>query len=669
MHEARARRQRHGGAEVCGIAGLWDPDGAVVDAPLDPTARRMAATLAHRGPDSEGSWADDAARLAFGHRRLAVIDRSPAGAQPMVSASGRSVLCYNGEIYNAPALRAELEAAGASFRGHSDTEVLVEACERWGTAATLERLIGMFAFALWDRAARRLTLARDRLGIKPLYYGRPGRALMFGSELKSLHACPGWQAQIDREALVAYLRFGYVPAPRSIYRGVHKLRPGTLVQIGEDGAAREQRYWDLAAHALAGSADPSPESAVALEESLDALLGDAVGRRMVADVPLGAFLSGGVDSSTVVAIMQSLSGRPVQTFTIGFDAPGYDEAPFAAAVARHLGTEHHELYVRPAEAREMIPQLAECYDEPFADSSQIPTCLVSRLARREVVVSLSGDGGDELFAGYNRHAWGRRLDRLGRRVPAPLLAGAAAALRAPSPAGWDAAAALLPARLRPSQLGEKLHKLAEVLALGDGDRAYRALVSLWPQPERLARGAGEPQDLPRDPAEALPWQHPALAGLATSSERMQLMDALGYLPDDILVKLDRASMAVGLEARVPLLDHRLVEFAWRVPLALKLRGGGGKWLLRRVLRRYLPARLIGRPKMGFGVPIDEWLRGPLRGWAEDLLDPARLGADGLLDPAPVQARWREHLAGRRNWQHSLWAVLVLQSWKARWLDA
>jgi len=641
---------------MCGIAGFLDRTRRRSAGDPETLVRAMGEALHHRGPDDGGVWLDPEAGLALAQRRLAIVDLSPAGHQPMVSADGNWVLVYNGEVFNQEQLRPELEARGVRFRGHSDTEVILESCAAFGVAATVRRLIGMFAFALWDRRGRTLTLVRDRLGIKPLYWGQQDGLVLFGSELKALTAHPGWQPEIDRDALTAFFRFSYIPAPHSIYRGIAKLPPGCLLELAEGAAPRLERFWDgRAVVAEAGRQRFEGWSDGEATDQLEALLRDAVRRRMIADVPLGAFLSGGVDSSTVVALMQAESTRPVRTFTIGFGDPAYDEAGHAQAVARHLGTDHTELYVTPAQVQAVIPRLGQWYDEPFADASQLPTYLVSALTRRHVTVALSGDGGDELFAGYNRHALADRLWPRLARLPLGLRRVAGAGLRALPPAWWDALGAALPARWRPRQLGEKLHKLAPLLGLAGESALYRALVSQWPEPGRLVPGGHEPQGLLWDPT--LAAEVPELV------ERMQLLDLLTYLPDDILTKVDRASMAVALEARVPLLDHRVVEFAFRLPAHFKRRHGQGKWLLRQVLYRHLPPALIERPKMGFAVPLAEWLRGPLRDWAETLLDPGRLAQAGLIDPAPVRQLWQEHLSGRRNHQYQLWPVLMLELWR------
>jgi len=643
---------------MCGITGLLDRRSRLAEGPLAAVARAMNDTLAHRGPDGDGIWTDAAAGIALCHRRLAIVDLSPTGVQPMHSADGRWVVSYNGEIFNFGDLRTELARAGVRFRGTSDTEVMLEGFARWGVRETLAQLVGMFAIALWDRKERALWLVRDRLGVKPLYYACDGARLVFGSELKALRAAPGFAPSIDRDALVSYFRHANVPGSATIYRESRKLLPGTLLVWREGSEPATETYWSARKAAERGRAHwNAPVDRDGAVQTLDALLRDAVARRMVADVPLGAFLSGGIDSSTVVALMQAQSSRPVRTFTIGYDRTDYDEARHAAAVAAHLGTDHTELRVDPSHARDVIPLLPEMYDEPFADASQIPTYLVARMTRADVTVALSGDGGDEVFAGYNRHVWASRLERL-VRLPCGLRRLAACALRT-APAGILETLLLpLPAARRPARPAEKAAKLAALLEADDTRALYRELVSQWPDPVRLVPGAHETLGPADDPgiAESIPEFGP----------RMQLLDTLGYLPDDVLTKVDRATMAVALEARNPFLDHRVVEHAWTLPPALKLGGGTGKWILREVLSRYVPRELFERPKMGFAVPVGEWLRGPLRDWAEDLLAPAALAADGILDPAPVAAAWAEHRAGKTDRTYAMWTVLMFQAWRRRW---
>jgi len=583
----------------------------------------------------------------------------------MASASGRYVIAFNGEIYNHLELRYDLEASGAApaWRGHSDTETLLAALGAWGVEAAVKRCVGMFAFALWDREARTLTLARDRMGEKPLYYGWQGRTFLFGSELKALKAHPAFRGEVDRDVLALYLRHNYVPAPYSIYRDVFKLPPGayaTLAATDPPGVPpRLTFYWRVLDAAVRPVRDDM-DDATALSE-LDAGLRRAIGGQMVADVPLGAFLSGGIDSSAVVALMQAQSSRPVRTFTIGFHEKGYNEAEHAHAVAAHLGCEHTELYVTPEQAMAVIPRLPELYDEPFADSSQIPTFLVAQLARQHVTVSLSGDGGDELFGGYNRYFWAARIWRGLGSAPYALRAGVANAMTGLSPVAWnrlfDVAGFMLPARFRYANPGDKLHKLAEMLAARSPEEVYLYLVSQWKQPADLVPGAAE---LPTVLTDRQRW-----APLESFESRMMYLDQMSYMPDDILVKVDRAAMGVSLETRVPMLDHRLVEFAWQLPMRMKIRDGQGKWLLRQLLYRYVPKELIERPKMGFGVPIDAWLRGPLRDWAEALLSGERLAQEGYFNPAPIREKWQEHLSGRRNWAYYIWTILMFQTWLER----
>jgi asparagine synthase (glutamine-hydrolysing) len=640
---------------MCGIAGFLD------ERPRPPAAAgaivsAMSAALAHRGPDDSGLWTDVEAGVALGHRRLSIIDLSPTGHQPMSTADGRYHVTYNGEIYNYAEIAERLRQAGVALRGRSDTEVLIEGFARWGIAETLAQCEGMFALALWDRQRRRLTLARDRLGIKPLYWSRQGGLFIFASELKALHCHPDWRPAIDRDAIAAYLRFGYVPAPASIYGDTHKLAPGAMLTIGRGGAVELDRYWRLADVAEAGLRSPSAGSDDERIAALETVLRRAVRNEMVSDVPLGAFLSGGVDSSLVVALMQAESTRRIRTFTIGFTGDGYDEAQHARRVAAHLGTEHTELYVEDGTAREVIPSLSVWYDEPFADSSQIPTQIVSRLARRQVTVALSGDGGDELFAGYTRYRWGRGLEALRRLLPGAARRTLGSGLGALPESMLRGAFALLPARRRPPMAEQKVQKLAALLRENDFDGMYRSLVSLWPEPRRLVRGAAEPTGF----AASLELSH----RFADPVERMMALDTLTYLPDDLLTKVDRASMSVALEVRVPLLNHRVVEAAWHLPLELKLRRGTTKWALRQILYRHVPRALIERPKQGFSVPLGAWLRGSLRAWADDLLAPATLRRGDWLEPEPIAVRWREHRSGQRDWSQSLWAVLMLQSWLA-----
>lgn len=661
---------------MCGIAGCLFAGPAQRGLSIVAV---MSERLSSRGPDDAGAWGDEQGRAFLGHRRLSIIDVSANGRQPMRSNGGRYVVAFNGEIYNHLEMRAELEEAGACapWRGHSDTETLLAAFERWGVEPTLDRAVGMFAIALWDTAARTLHLARDRFGEKPLYYGWVGRDFVFGSELKALRAFPGFSNPVCREALGLYMRFLYVPSPHSIFRGVYKLEPGCVLSIDTSAepisgdpprppTARRglalRRWWSLGATVEAGARrlfDNEDEAVRALEDRLR----EAIRFQSLADVPVGAFLSGGVDSSTIVALMQRQSTRRVRTFTVGFEDAGFDEAPHARAVARHLGTEHAELFVTAAEARAIIPRLPAMYDEPFADSSQIPTHLVCRAAREQVVVALSGDAGDELFGGYNRYFWAPRIWRRLAWLPYPARSALAASLAAAPMAGWEVLNgpinALLPGSRGVARLGEKAQKLASRLhGARDLDDLYCNLVSEWQARSNVLR-----HDSARDSEPPIPLSDvlPA-AGMEHGQLRMMYRDCMSYLPDDILCKVDRAAMSIGLETRAPFLDHRVAEIAWRLPLDMKIRNGQGKWALRRVLDKYVPRALIERPKSGFGIPLDQWLRGPLRDWAESLLEESRLEREGYFDAAPIRRVWREHLGGRRDRTAKLWSVLIFQNW-------
>jgi asparagine synthase (glutamine-hydrolysing) len=617
----------------------------------------MCDRIAHRGPDDHGVWLDGEVGIALGHRRLAIVDLSPQGHQPMVSHCGRYVVVFNGEIYNHLELREGLN--GVPWRGHSDTESVLASFSRYGVIDSLPKLVGMFAFAVWDRNERRLTLVRDRMGEKPMYFGSlPSGEILFGSELHALRAHPRWVGEIDRNAVASYMRYNYVPTPYSIYKGIAKLRPGQWVQFTRAGERRDGCYWSVQDAAARGQRQPvkSDEEAVAL---LEDRLGSAVGSQLMADVPLGAFLSGGVDSSTVVALMTKKSTGRVRTFSIGFHEKGFDEAQYAKAVAKHLGTDHTELYATPQDALAVIPKLPDMYDEPFSDSSQIPTALIMQLARRHVTVALSGDGGDELFAGYNRYLLARRVWKCIATVPAVIRNAMAAAILAVPPAAWDAAGAVasraFPENRRTGAVGDKVHKFASTAMRAKSIHSmYRMLVSHWDHPEELVVGGFELPTWVSDPD--------AWSLRSDQIDAMSLIDQLSYLPDDILVKVDRAAMAVSLETRVPLLDYRVVEFAWGLPPHQKIRDGVSKWLLRQVLYRYVPKALIDRPKQGFGVPLAQWLRGPLRDWAESLISPERLRNGGMLNASLVRRVWSEHLSGRRNWQYWIWDVLMYQAW-------
>ena len=648
---------------MCGFTGFLTRETSNAEV-LERDCLRMREMLAHRGPDDAGIWTDAGAGIALGHRRLSIVDLSPAGHQPMHSHCGRYVLAFNGEIYNFPDIRKELEDVGGAvpWKGHSDTEVILAAIRHWGVDDTLPRLTGMFSFALWDRQRRKLHLARDRMGEKPLYYGWIGSTFLFGSELKALRVHPRWRGEIDRDALALYVRHNYVPAPFSIYKSVYKLAPGTSLSVEVQRpnwqAAEPVPYWSMRHVAEEGARHRNELDDDQAVDELERVLGSAIARQMVADVPLGAFLSGGIDSSVVVALMQAQSDRPVKTFTIGFEESGYNEAEHAKAVATHLGTDHTELYASPADAIAVIPKLPTLYDEPFADSSQIPTFLVSQLARAHVTVSLSGDGGDELFGGYNRYFWATNIWNKIRWLPRPVRRAAAAGMTSVAPQQWDRIfsnlSPVLPAHLKQRTPGDKIHKLANVLAVRNPEEMYLSFVSHWERPSQLVRDGMEPQTPLTDPS--------AWAALPNFAQRMMYLDSVTYLPDDILVKVDRAAMGVSLETRVPMLDHHVVEFAWRLPMHMKVRQGKGKWALRQVLYRHVPRSLMERPKMGFGIPLDVWLRGPLRHWAEHLLDERRLTIEGFFDPAPIRQKWREHLAGGRNWQYYLWDILMFQAW-------
>ena len=639
---------------MCGLTGFLDLKRSAPATVLEQTVRRMADRLVHRGPDEGGVWVDEAAGVALGHRRLSIVDLTVAGRQPMQSASGRFILSYNGEIYNADDLRAEL-GSGVAWRGHSDTEVLAEAIAAWGLEKAISKSAGMFALAVFDRETRLLSLVRDRLGKKPLYYTRQGALFLFGSELRALRAHPEFRAEIDRDALVGFVRRGHYLEPATVYAGVVQLEPGHILTIGPDGATSNKPYWTLRERIAQVRAQPFAGSPVEAVDALSGLLSDAVKRRMVADVPVGAFLSGGYDSSAVVALMQSVSQRPVRSFSIGFSQDDYNEAPYAREVARHLKTDHTEFMVTPKETLDVIPGLPSIYDEPFADSSQIPTYLVSKLARGQVKVALSGDGGDELFAGYNRYNLGEVMRRKTRHLPLPARRAVASALASTRPQTLDRLAKLIPVRHRPAYLGDKLHKLAGVLALDEAG-VYRQLTSQWPDDPAGVVIGGKETIWPVADEELV-------ALLPDTIERMQYYDTLGYLPGDILAKVDRASMAVSLEVRAPLLDHRVAEFAWSLPLDLKIRKGQAKWVLRQVLYRHVPASLLDRPKAGFSVPVGDWLRTDLRDWAEDLLDEGKLREAGFFNPAPIRRLWADHLGGVRNGQYALWSVLMFEAWR------
>lgn len=652
---------------MCGIAGIIHPGMAGDAEGLRALGRRMANALAHRGPDGSGTFADPEAGVGLAHRRLAIIDLSECGTQPMHSADNRFTLVYNGEIYNFLELRQELEASGGPFlpwRGNSDTEVMLAAIQAWGLERSLSRFVGMFAFALWDRDERVLHLARDRMGEKPLYYGRVGKAVVFGSELKALKAWPYFDADIDMEAVTLFLRYQYVPEPRSIYRNVYKLSPGHLLSIRVDDlhSFTPRPYWALRDVVNDGLAKPFTGTEAEASAQLESLLRGAVRNQMISDVPLGALLSGGVDSSLITALMQAESSQPVKSFTIGYTDKAYDESNDAKLVASHLGTDHTELFVTPNDVLALVDRLPQLYDEPFADASQLPTFLVAQLTRQHVTVCLTGDGGDETFAGYNRHFWAPSIwNRIGK-VPSALRQVAATGMRLVSPGGYDsmfkALGGALPAAARVRNPGFKVHKLADVLAAGSREQLYKQLTSTWQHPDELV-SVMEPLSAVDRP-DSWPRQ-------TDHTRWMQYLDSVSYLPGDILQKVDRATMGVSLESRAPYLDHRVVEFAWRLPTSMLLKGKEGKLILRSILDGYVPRALVDRPKMGFGVPLDSWLRGPLAGWAGDLLSPKHIDAQGIFNADVISRQLRDHLSGRRDNQYRLWNMLMFQAWFDHWM--
>jgi asparagine synthase (glutamine-hydrolysing) len=644
---------------MCGIAGFWQAQPENKESLLE-TARAMARTLVHRGPDDGGVWVDPESNIGLCHRRLSIIDLSSAGHQPMGSTCGRYIIVFNGEIYNFLELKRELLNLGRTFRGTSDTEVLLEGLAEWGIAKLVPRLNGMFAFAVWDRLEKVLTLARDHIGIKPLYYGWAGDTFLFGSELKALLAHPKFQRKVDPRAIGLLLQYNYIPAPYCIWEGCHKLPAGHMfVMKSAPARAEAEAFWSIDHLVNNGGREKweNGDGGQAVAE-LDALLRDAVRQQMVADVPLGAFLSGGIDSSTVVAFMQSQSRKKIKTFTISFPEGNFDEAKHARGVADHLGTEHTELLVTPDDVLAVVPSLAAIYDEPFADSSQIPTFLVSQLTRRHVTVALSGDGGDELFAGYSHYPSAKQVWRLTRLVPSALRSSLAALLSSIGGSGGGAAPGLFEGFLSPT-FGHKVRRLSAAVAVNEAAAFYQNQISRWLDPGMVVINH---QDC-RLPF-AAPEQRPRNWDIV---ESMTYFDSLNYLPENVLTKVDRASMAVSLETRVPLLDYRLVEFSTRVPLTFKIRGGQGKWLLREVLYKYVPPHLVDRPKMGFRLPLASWLRGPLRSWAEELLELRKLEETQLLVGKPIRQKWKEHLEGQHDWSRHLWSVIMFQAWSQKWL--
>ncbi len=651
---------------MCGVVGVWEKKQLRSGEDLISIVTGMADVMEKRGPDGSGAWHDSNLPLAFGHRRLSIIDLSKAGHQPMLSSNQRYVITYNGEVYNSPEIRRELEAIGIMFRGHSDTEVILEACAAWGIHKAVHKFVGMFAFGLWDRQEKQLTLIRDRLGIKPLYWCDTGDAFLFASELKALHQYPGLELQIDHDALAQYFKCGYIPGPASIYKNVYKLMPGTLMQKSGNGEAKYEKYWDAKSLAFQGMSSPETGSDTQIEQKLHELLRDSVSKRMLSDVPVGAFLSGGIDSTLVVALMQEAASAPVNTFTIGYNNPDYNEADHARTVAKHLGTRHEQLYLDDGDIESVVPTLAELYDEPFSDSSQLPAFFISRFARSHVKVCLSGDGGDELFAGYNRHVVARDVEQVLGRIPVSVRKILASSLQVIPGSIWNHSGNLIARCLssdrRPRLLAEKMHKITRVLRCNSMQEVYQTLTSATETTAAVLH-----PDIQTDSQHETNWNaivdwpesgHPA--------EAMMLLDTLGYLPDDILTKVDRASMGVSLEARVPLLDHRVYEYAWQIPLQSKCSGRIGKKILRRILSTYVPENMINRPKMGFAIPLEHWLKGGLKYWAEALLDERRLVNQGLLNSDYVGKCWNEYKQGYGNHHHLIWSVLMFQAWQERY---
>jgi asparagine synthase (glutamine-hydrolysing) len=647
---------------MCGFTGFLDSKPWRDKLMKFELLQQMTDCIASRGPDDFGFWVDDA-NVGLAHRRLSIIDLSSAGHQPMLSINSRYSIVFNGEIYNHQDLRCELNHFPGfnktSWRGNSDTETLLACINLWGLEKTLQKSIGMFALALWDRHTKTLFLARDRVGEKPLYYGWQGadstRSFLFGSDLKALKVHPSFSTQVDRNSLNLFLRYGYIPAPYSIYKGISKLDPGSILSVSVNQPEPVcKKYWDVISIARQGKLTPftgSPDRAV---DQLELLVKNSVRQQMISDVPIGAFLSGGVDSSTIVALMQSQSPRPVKTFTIGFNEKGFNEAAHAKIIAKYLGTEHTEMYISPNQAMDMIPKIPNLYSEPFADSSQIPTYLISQLAKQSVKVSLSGDGGDELFSGYNRYELTAKLWKKLSIMPVSARKLLAKFIASTPPSTFDKLSGIIPGTKGYASLGDKLHKGAKVLASENFHQLYLGLISQISNPSEWVKHADE--------SSTKLIGNLKLFSEFNDVEQMMLLDTLSYLPDDILVKLDRATMGASLEGRVPFLDHRIIEFAWAMPLDFKLRNGQTKWILRELLYRYVPRELIERPKMGFGIPIGDWLRGPLREWAETLLSEDRLIREGYFHPNIIRTKWAEHLSGNKNLQSQLWTVLMFQSW-------
>lgn len=646
---------------MCGISGFYSKSSST----SNNIIVKMNSAISHRGPDNNGTWSDKNSGIVLGHQRLSVIDLSVAGNQPMKSNSDRFILTYNGEVYNHLEIRKELEKSNKSvkWRGNSDTETLLEAIDFWGIETTLKKIDGMFAFGLWDQKTRSLTLVRDRIGEKPLYFGWQGKSdnkvFLFGSELKALKAHPEFNREINRDAIALQLRHSCVPAPYSIYKNIYKLLPGHYLHLSENDLKKKilpvsKTYWSLTEKAIYGNNNKLILGEKDIQKELEAHLRLSIKKQMISDVPLGVFLSGGIDSSIVTALMQSQSSHPVKTFTIGFDENNYDEAKYAKKIAKHLGTDHTELYVSSKKALEVIPKLPFIYDEPFSDSSQIPTFLVSQLAKQHVKVALSGDGGDELFCGYNRHIMSKKFSNIFRYMPLSLRKFFSSGLQSISPQSWTKISKFLPGLNNYDNFGDKLHKGAYALEAKTLSDLYYMLCSNWKNPTEVAIDSKEPGTFLTD-------FKPDLKGL-NSQQQMMALDFVTYLPDDILVKVDRAAMASSLETRAPFLDHKLIEYVSKIPHSLKFKNNQGKWILKKILQQYVPKNLTDRPKMGFGIPLDSWLRGPLRDWAENLLNEKKLQQDGYFNPKLIRDKWKEHLSGKKNWQNQLWNVLMFQAW-------
>lgn len=645
---------------MCGICGFYSKS----NLKFDNAISKMNLAISHRGPDNNGVWNDSGSGIVMGHQRLSIIDLSAAGLQPMKSSSGRFILTYNGEIYNHLEIRREIEnKLNIKWRSNSDTETLLEAIDLWGVKETLKKIVGMFAFGLWDKKTRTLTLVKDRLGEKPLYFGWQGKGVnqvfLFGSEIKALKKHPSFEGVINQDAIALQLRHNCIPAPNSIYKDIFKLLPGNYLQLNEKDLKNgflpsSKPYWSLVSTAINGTREPLTSNIEDIKKELEQLMKASIKQQMISDVPLGAFLSGGVDSSTIVAMMQKLSSRPIKTFTIGFDEQNYNEANYAKEVSQHLGTDHTEINVSSQQALDVIPKLPTLYDEPFSDSSQIPTFLISELAKKHVTVSLSGDGGDELFCGYNRYLKSNTLWKNFSLLPLPVRKGLGLLIQSIPPLKWDKLSKILPNLNRYPNFGDKMHKVASIMNSRDLSDVYFRLVSHWLNPNEVVLNGKEPDTF-------LTGFKPKFAEL-TNQQEMMALDCITYLPDDILVKIDRAAMATSLETRCPFLDHRIVEYIWKIPQVYKLRNGQSKWILREILYKYVPKRLIERPKMGFAAPIDTWLRGPLKDWAESLLNETKLRQEGYLNADIIRKKWNEHLSGKKNWQYHLWNILMFQAW-------